>query len=268
MEQLMELLRRTVRSVLGYDSALYSGASSAYNSIEVARREGLGMARTLNRLERAERGPAESLRLHNLEHPILVRPGTPDVTTIVNNIVREEYGKFAPPSAPLKMIDAGAYIGDSSAYFASKYPDLQIVALEPHPANHTIAKRNLEAYGERVMLLNMALGSTRETVMISGEHDGASVGGGGAPVEATTVPDLLQRAGWERVNILKMDIEGAEADVLGRTADAWLDRVDMLIIELHGPECERQVSETLGRNGFVVKPYRSLWYCAREPRRA
>ena len=100
MEQLMELLRRTVRSVLGYDSALYSGASSAYNSIEVARREGLGMARTLNRLERAERGPAESLRLHNLEHPILVRPGTPDVTTIVNNIVREEYGKFAPPSAP------------------------------------------------------------------------------------------------------------------------------------------------------------------------
>jgi len=268
MEQLMELLRRTVRSVLGYDSALYSGASSAYNSIEVARREGLGMARTLNRLERAERGPAESLRLHNLEHPILVRPGTPDVTTIVNNIVREEYGKFAPPSAPLRMIDAGAYIGDSSVYFASKYPDLKIVALEPHPANHALAKRNLEAYGERVMLLNMALGSTRETVMISGEHDNASVGGGGAPVEATTVPDLFQRMGWERVNILKMDIEGAEADVLGPTADAWLDRVDMLIIELHGPECERQVSETLDRNGFAVKLYRSLWYCAREPRRA
>ena len=78
----------------------------------------------------------------------------------------------------------------------------------------------------------------------------------------------MERTGWERVNILKMDIEGAEADVLGRTADAWLDRVDMLIIELHGPECERQVSESLGRNGFAVKRYRSLWYCAREPRRA
>ena len=213
-------------------------------------------------------GAGSKPQLHNLEHPILVRPGTPDVTTIVNNIVREEYGKFAPPSAPLKMIDAGAYIGDSSAYFASKYPDLKIVALEPHPANHALAKQNLEAYGERVMLLNMARGSTRETVMISGEHDNASVGGGGAPVEATTVPDLFQRMGWERINILKMDIEGAEADVLGPTADAWLDRVDMLIIELHGSECERQVSETLDRNGFAVKLYRSLWYCAREPRRA
>jgi len=176
--------------------------------------------------------------------------------------------EIAPPNAPLKMIDAGAYIGDSSAYFASKYPDLKIVALEPHPANHAVAKQNLEAYGERVVLLNMALGSARETVMISGEHDGASVGGGGAPVEATTVPDLFQRMDWDSVNILKMDIEGAEADVLGPTADAWLDRVDMIIIELHGPECERQVGETLGRNGFAVRPYRSLWYCAREPRRA
>ena len=98
----MELLRRTVRSVLGYDSAIYSGASSAYNSIEVARREGLGMARTLNRLERAERGASpELLRLSQFGTPRYSSgQGTPDVTTIVNNIVREEYGKFAPPSAP------------------------------------------------------------------------------------------------------------------------------------------------------------------------
>jgi FkbM family methyltransferase len=268
MELLMEFLRRAVRSVLGSNSALYSGAASAYNSIEVARREGLEIARTLDRLKRAERGPAESLRLHNLEHPILVRPGKYDVRTIVNNIVREEYGKFAPRSAPLGMIDAGAYIGDSTAYFASKYPGLKIVALEPHPANYAMAKQNLEAYGERVVLLNMALGSARETVMIAGERDSASVGGDGAAVEATTVPDLLQRMGWERVHILKMDIEGAEADVLGPTADAWLDRVDMLIIELHGPQIERQVRETLGRNGFGVRPYRSLWYCVHEPGRA
>lgn len=41
-------------------------------------------------------GPAELLRVCNLDHPILVRPATPDITTIINNIVREEYGRSAP----------------------------------------------------------------------------------------------------------------------------------------------------------------------------
>jgi len=70
--------------------------------------------------------------------------------------------------------------------------------------------------------------------------------------------------GKDRIDILKMDIEGAEADVLGKSADIWLNRVDLLIIELHGPEIEVAVMETLRRNRFIATPYRSLWYCRPE----
>ena len=119
------------------------------------------------------------------------------MTTIVNNIVREEYGKFAPPSAPLRMIDAGAYIGDSSAYFASKYPDLKIVALEPHPANYAMAKRNSSPTAN-ASCCSTWRSAPRGKPYDLGEYDTAR-GGGGAPIEGIRVPDLFQGWGWERL---------------------------------------------------------------------
>jgi FkbM family methyltransferase len=183
---------------------------------------------------------------------------------VINNIVREEYGQFPLKEQSPSMIDAGAYIGDTSAYFLSKYPDLEVVALEPDGDNHEMAQKNLAAYGSRVLLGNKALSSSPGTLLISGTHDGAFISSTGKAVEATTVPDLMTLMGWQRLGILKMDIEGAEARVLDRTADRWLNRVDRLIIEPHGPLVETEVKQTLHRNGFAVKSYRSLWYCARE----
>ena len=204
----MDFLRRTLRSVVRYDSAIYRTMSTAYNAAEITRCEGLQMARALNRLAQAEQGPAELLRFRNLLHPILVRPGTPDIATVINNIVREEYGQFPLKEKPRSMIDAGAYIGDSSAYFLSKYTDLEIVALEPDGDNHEMAQKNLAAYGSRVVLLNKALSSSSGTLLVSGTHDGAFISSTGKAVEATTVPDLMTLMGWQRLGILKMDIEG------------------------------------------------------------
>ncbi len=82
-------------------------------------------------------------------------------------------------------------------------------------------------------------------------------------VEAITVSAAMALKGWHRLDILKMDIEGAEADVLDQTADAWIGRVGRIIVELHGPEIECKVMETLRRNGFTTSQYRSLWYCDR-----
>ncbi len=261
----MEVLRRAIRDRLSYDSAIYATLSSVWNFAAIVRSEGFASARKLSQLSSAQPGPPLAMRFRNLLHPISLRPGTPDIATAINNFVREEYGHIAPARPPLRMIDAGGYIGDTSAYFLSKYPDLSIVAVEPDPDNIKMARENLAPYGSRVRLLNQALASKPGVVHISGAHDGAMLSQSGASVDATTVPELLDLMGWSQVDILKMDIEGAEADVLDATADAWLARVGLLIIELHGPEIERQVRETLGRNNFRMTQYRSLWYCAREP---
>ena len=52
-------------------------------------------------------------------------------------------------------------------------------------------------------------------------------------MEALGVADLLTLSGRERVSILKVDIEGAEAVVFGSGAEGWLPRVDNIVIELH-----------------------------------
>ena len=266
----MEPLRRAVRQVVGYDSTLYRAASQAYNWAAIAAAEGPVMAQTLTRLARPHQLDAtpERLAFRNMQHPITVRPGTPDIATVLNTIVRQEYGRFTPRIPPTRMLDCGAYIGDSSAYFLSKYPGLTSVALEPDARNFAMAQTNLAPYGDRARLLNKAVASKAGTVQMAGDHDGAAVSAvaipGARTVEATTVPDLLAHLGWSHIDLLKMDIEGAEADVLGPTAAAWLGRVGLLIIELHGPEITAAVKTTLASNGFTATQYRSLWYCSRE----
>jgi FkbM family methyltransferase len=272
MQRLGEQWRRAIRQAVGYDSALYTVTSQAYNWAAIAAAEGPAMAQTLTRLARRQQsadGTAERLSFRNMLHPISVRPGTPDIATVLNTIVRQEYGRFTPRVPPTRMLDCGAYIGDSSSYFLSKYPGLTSVALEPDARNFAMARTNLAPYGARVQLLNKAVASTAGHVQMTGDHDGATVsavdGPGAHTVEATTVPDLLAQLRWQQIDLLKMDIEGAEADVLGPAADAWLGRVGLLIIELHGPEITAAVKKTLARNGFTATQYRSLWYCSREP---
>jgi FkbM family methyltransferase len=259
-----QLIRRAISSVIRSDSAVYRFGSAAYNMLEVTRREGLRTARTCRKLAHRQKGTPQSLQLRNLVHPILVRPGTPDVSTVVDNIIREEHGHYPPKREPTSMIDAGAYIGDTGAYFMSKYPSLKLVALEPDPDNYEMASKNLAPYGDRAVLLNKALSSSPGVVHISGAYVATAVTNAGRAIEATTVTDLMALMGWQRLSILKLDIEGAEAEVLGQSAHAWLDRIDKLIVEAHGPTIEAHVKKTLRQSGFAVKRYRSLLHCSRE----
>ena len=54
-----------------------------------------------------------------------------------------------------------------------------------------------------------------------------------ARVAATTVDDLLDRVGWDTVNIVKMDIEGAEQEVLLEATPRWLKRTGALVLDIH-----------------------------------
>jgi len=256
----MELLRRAVRSVVPYNSPIYRAASKAYNTAWVAYRQGPQLAMALNRLEGAKRGgEPEWLRFKGIVHPLLARPGTPDSMALVTTLVREDHGYFRPPADPLWIIDAGAYIGDSAAYFASKYPAASVVALEPDEGNFKIAGQNLAPYGERVRLLRKALSDRSGIVKFGGDYDGAAISNSGVEVEATTVPELMASAGWDRVSILKIDIEGAEEFVLNESADEWLPKVDFLILEIHGKSIEEKVRPTLVRNGFDMTLFRTSW---------
>lgn len=256
-----EVLRRLVRRFFGWNSSLYKTGAAFINFVVITNREGLQTYRDLMRLKNGDSKVAQKMRLGftNLDYPIEMRSA--DVETVINNVVREEYGQFFDHADPEWMVDAGAYIGDSSAYFLSRFRTLKVVALEPNRSSYEMAQDNLAPYGKRCMLLRKGLWGCNKTLRFGGEFTGASVRDNGFEIEGIDVPTILEQYSIPRIDILKMDIEGAEESVFSTHPAAWIHRVDMLIIEFHGEDRRSMILNVLKENGFSREQYRSLWYC-------
>jgi len=259
----MEYLRRFMRHLLGYNSSTYRLAASFANFFSVFLAEGFTTVRALNRLQR-ESGTEHFLKLKSLGHPIMVRAGTEDIGAIVNNVARQEYGQFPPGFLPKRIVDAGAYIGDTSAYFATRFRDAQIVALEPNPESLRVARINLEPYGSRVKLIEKALWTSDGNIFFGGLEMGARIDkGGSTSVPTTSIPTIMRDMAWRDIDLLKMDIEGAEIHVVGGPTSAeWLGSVRMVLLETHGQESESHALSALRGAGFSVTRYRNVWYCS------
>src|SRR5260370_35941728 len=72
---------------------------------------------------------------------VWLRLGTTDIAVFNSIFRREEYG-LRIPALPKVIVDAGAYTGLSTVYFALKYPDACIIALEPSPYNFDLLELN------------------------------------------------------------------------------------------------------------------------------
>jgi len=264
----VETIRRVIRNILGYDSGLYRAGATALDFLSTASKEGIKTWRILDDLKNNMRNgePPQSVILKNLNYPILIRPGTLDAATIINIVMREEYGHFSFIKEPEWMIDAGAYIGDTTAYFLSRYPRLKVIALEPNPDSFEMAKRNLQQYGERAILLKKGLFSCDQVQCFSGRETGASISSSGFEIECTTISSLLEYYSIPYVDILKMDIEGAEGSIFSYNPEAWLNHIGVLIVEIHGSQNQALISRVLSKNRFSMKRYRSIFYCCRDDR--
>ena len=82
-------------------------------------------------------------------HPLYARPRTSDLQ-IFNAIFAEgEYRNLDDLQGIRLVIDCGANVGYSSAYFLSRFPECVVIAVEADPENFEMLRRNLAPYGER-----------------------------------------------------------------------------------------------------------------------
>jgi hypothetical protein len=68
------------------------------------------------------------------------------------------------------------------------------------------------------------------------------------------IPTLLKQSGSDRIGILKLDIEGTERFVSSQGADKWIDRVDIMVIELHDrifPGCTAGLYAAIDKNQWT-----------------
>ncbi len=174
--------------------------------------------------------------------PVFLRPHTSDGPTFEQVLVDEEYQLVDRLRAvrPVRtIIDAGANVGITSAYFATQFPQAEIVAIEPDAGNFELLQRNIQAY-PNVHALQTGLWNRPSSLQIVD----AGYGHYGFMVEevpddtpnsfqATSINAILEERGWETIDILKMDIEGSEREVFERHYESWLPRTKCIFIELH-----------------------------------
>lgn len=203
------------------------------------------------------RGRTVAYRPPDLQHALHLRAGTSDAQVFEQIFLSEEYD-FDYPRSPALIVDAGANIGLAAVYFAHRFPRATVVCIEPEPGNYDLLCRNTEPYGARIRRLRGGLWgrSTHLEVRDIGEGDWAfmveeTVQPTATSFRAFTVEEILESSGFDRIDILKMDIEGAEKEVFEGNPERWLGRVDLLILELHDrfkPGCEQAVASGIDRH--------------------
>jgi len=243
-------------------TGLGPGLSSAPDAYRV-KYEKLGSDQLIVQLRQNEELPKGSIfrvDLSELAHPIYMRAGTSDLWVFDQIFLYKEMETDLGQDVAF-IIDAGANIGLTSAYLANRFPSAQILALEVDQQNFELLTANTRPYPHITPLLK-GLWNRRANLVIDNPKDHAwaftvSEAGqeGTSTVEGVSVADLLRDFGWERVDLLKMDIEGAELEVLSHGVEEWLDCVRVLAIEVHYERlgCWEAFSRIAEQGAFALK---------------
>jgi FkbM family methyltransferase len=140
------------------------------------------------------------------------------------------------------ILDGGSNIGMSVLFFKALYPKARVLAFEPARPAHRLLVGNMERNGLLgVEVHNAALGRRNGEVAFFDDVDDVSTFGTSTRQERlpnareSTVPQRrLSDFVTQRVDLLKLDIEGAEDEVLDDLIDSRaIDRIDQLVVEYH-----------------------------------
>jgi FkbM family methyltransferase len=168
------------------------------------------------------------------------------------------YRRGLPGALRGDVMDIGANIGAFTLDAATRYPAAAVHAYEPDPQTCEVLRRNIEANGlsSRVRVWNEAVAAESGTVrlwrgdgsVVVSAHLAPAERGEPCDVPAVTLQTAVARTSG-RIGVLKMDCEGAEAEILEAAGPA-LDAVDYIVAEYH----RALVPEVLPRICRVLEP--------------
>lgn len=205
-------------------------------------------------------GPPYPYRFETRSGESLVVERFEDLVTAWIIFIRRDY----PVDAGCRtIVDAGANIGAFTLFAARSAPEARVIALEPFPSTFDRLRDHVrESPGrERIECLNRALcgsdgaramdDSPRKASQFRGVLDG-SAGQPGVAVEAMTLPALMEQGPLERIDLLKLDIEGSEYEVIESTPPEFLRRIREIVMEYHPNGSKHTLFGKLADAGFEV----------------
>lgn len=167
---------------------------------------------------------------------------------IFNELFQQEIYRFQTDESNPYIIDAGANIGLATIYFKQLYPQARIVAFEPDLQVYDILEKNINSFGyDGVQLVRKGLWDKETTLMFKSE--GADGGRAALKSDKTDLVEIqttsLRPYLSEKVDLLKIDIEGAETKVLEDCADLLVN-VERIFVEYHSfIESEQSLNKLL-----------------------
>jgi FkbM family methyltransferase len=162
------------------------------------------------------------------------------------------------------VIDLGANIGLATRLFAARYPACRVMAVEPHAENYELLEKNLADLVKvgRCQTVRAAVWDRKARLAVGAPPEGQdqylamfvyeTLDEGVQIVDAMSITELIEQSGFPFVDILKVDIEGAEVGLF-RGELSWLSMVNAIAIEFHGESREQSGFDAImEQHGFEI----------------
>lgn len=186
-----------------------------------------------------------------------------DIAALNEILIEKDYGSSFPG---FHILDVGAYNGDTPLFFAA-HGAQKVIAAEPAPDNYALARKNItdSPYSDRIELLPVAISATDGEMTFyldprNPQSHTLSPTDDSTPyvtyTEQVRVPvwsfaRLVAHSGWEVIDLVKLDCEGAEFLIILETPPDVLKKVSKWVIEYHADP--KPLEERLRQLGYSVQ---------------
>lgn len=188
---------------------------------------------------------------------------TVETISLLQEIFRDRlYREGKEPQLGI-ILDVGANIGCATLDWLSRLPSVMVHAYEPNAQSFALLSRNIEANGfwQRAKIYNEAVGRDVGTIRLHATGPttlcSAYVGGSEREfitVRAVSLDEVVRRCGDDvPIAVLKLDVEGAEADILEGADCKCLGKIGKILIEAHDflvPGAAARCQRVLDSGGF------------------
>ena len=206
------------------------------------------------------------LAVRGLKEPLKLRAtaSDDDRATVWELFYFHAYDAPLPITKWKTILDLGANVGLFAAYLAWRgVPVETYIAAEPDPKTHALLREQITRLGWKTPRLhNVAVGDRPGTMRF--DSHGPSItrqlsDEGDLEVKVTTVNALLDDAKVDKVDLMKIDIEGGERSVFEHAGD-WAHRVPRIVTELHYDMDTAWLRNQLGPHGYTVFELGTLFH--------
>jgi FkbM family methyltransferase len=152
----------------------------------------------------------------------------------IREIFMDEIYRLPDGAAPSSLLDLGAHIGLATLWLSHEYQLSQVAAYEPVPANFDLLTRNCARNGVDAHLHQAAVSrySSSGGFTLGESSNLGRLAEGDSGVAVVGIRDVVSSISFGP-SLVKIDIEGAERQILMDEDATWLPAFEFVMIEMH-----------------------------------